>query len=400
MTPDGSKVYFTSAERLTSEDQDTSADLYMWTEATNSLTLVSKGSDGAGNSDACNSDFTAKCGVVPYSNISYCQLLSGEGGNCHSDSSIASENGDIYFFSPEQLDGSRGIPNQENLYDFRDGKIQYVAAFTGGPFCFKSPIGGSSDSACSDTPVTRMEVSPDDSTMAFVTASPVTQYDNAGHLEMYVYDPSARTIVCASCIPDGEPPSADVGASQNGLFMTNDGRVFFTTDDALVHGDTNRAIDVYEYVNGRPQLITPGTGETSIPGGFVSAVQNAPGFAGVSADGTDAYFSTYDTLVPQDHNGLFLKFYDARTGGGFSAPAPPPACEAADECHGAGSSAPAPIESGTNAALTGGNAKTTHKKRPHRAKKAHRKHHRRARHHRHAKRHRANARRGQRGGSR
>ena len=44
--------------------------------------------------------------------------------------------------------------------------------------------------------------------------------------------------------------------------MTNDGRAFFTTDDALVHGDTNEAQDVYEYVDGRPQLITPGTGDT------------------------------------------------------------------------------------------------------------------------------------------
>ena len=44
------------------------------------------------------------------------------GGNCLSDNSIASENGDIYFFSPEQLDGTRGIPNQENLYDYRNGQ--------------------------------------------------------------------------------------------------------------------------------------------------------------------------------------------------------------------------------------------------------------------------------------
>ena len=48
--------------------------------------------------------------------------------------------------------------------------------------------------------------------------------------------------------------------------MTNDGRAFFATDDALVHGDTNEAQDVYEYVDGRPQLITTGTGETSVAG--------------------------------------------------------------------------------------------------------------------------------------
>ena len=36
MTADGSKVFFTSAEQLTPEDHDTSSDLYMWSEATNS----------------------------------------------------------------------------------------------------------------------------------------------------------------------------------------------------------------------------------------------------------------------------------------------------------------------------------------------------------------------------
>ena len=109
----------------------------MWSEATNSLTLVSKGAGGAGNSDACSASFTTGCGVVTYSNISFCALLSGHGGNCRSDNSIASQSGDIYFFSPEQLDGSRGIPNKENLYVFHDGGVQYVTTFTTGPFCVK-----------------------------------------------------------------------------------------------------------------------------------------------------------------------------------------------------------------------------------------------------------------------
>jgi hypothetical protein len=171
-----------------------------------------------------------------------------------------------------------------------------------------------------------------------------------------------------------------VGASQNGLFMTNDGRAFFTTDDALVHTDTNEAVDVYEYVDGHPQLITPGTGETRTPKSAAFDIQS-PGLIGVSADGRDVYFATFDTLVRQDHNGLFLKFYDARAGGGFPAPAPPPPCEAADECHGVGSSPPAAIQDETAAGLSGGNA---HSARQPRKRHQKRKHRRRARapHHR------------------
>jgi hypothetical protein len=99
---------------------------------------------------------------------------------------------------------------------------------------------------------------------------------------------------------------------------------------------------------------------------------------GVSADGTDVYFSTYDTLVPADRNGLFLKFYDARAGGGFSSNAEQPPCEAADECHGAGSLPPPPIEDESGAVLTGGNAGSAKQRKKH---KKHKKHH--ARHHRH-----------------
>lgn len=362
MTADGSKVYFTSEEQLTPDDTDSSTDLYMWSESTNSLTLISKGSGESGNGNECSVSFVSGCGVVPYSDASYCTLNSGEGGNCHSDSSIASENGDIYFFSPEQLDGSRGIPNEENLYVYRNDHDQYVTTFTSGSFCFPSPTVGFSDSACSDTPIVRMEVTPEDGHMAFVTASPVTQYENDGHLEMYIYDPSAQTITCASCIPSGAPPTSEVGASQDGLFMTNDGRVFFTTSDALVHGDTNEGLDVYEYVDGRAQLITTGTGETRKPGGLFGNLLNSPGLLGVSANGQDVYFSTYDTLTKQDHNGLFLKIYDAREDGGFSAGEESAPCQAADECHDAGSPPPPPLPSGTGASLgSGGTLKASHR---------------------------------------
>jgi hypothetical protein len=97
---------------------------------------------------------------------------------------------------------------------------------------------------------------------------------------------------------------------------------------------------------------------------------------GISADGRDIYFSTFDTLTSQDHNGLFLKFYDARVTGGFPAPAPPPPCEAADECHGAGSSPPPPIQDETGAGLTGGNAHAkSHGARHRKRKRQHKAHH-------------------------
>ena len=62
-------------------------------------------------------------------------------------------------------------------------------------------------------------------------------------------------------------------------------------------------------------------------------------------------FSTFESLVPEDVNGSFLKMYDARTGGGFDFNPDLGPCAAADECHGAGSVPPAPSQIGTGAAF-------------------------------------------------
>lgn len=390
MTSDGATVFFTSEEQLNGEDHDTSTDLYMWSEAGQKegkpLTLISKGDNEGnpgepGNTDACSpaliptsnnegsfvgeeAPWTSKCGVSLFSNFafeatlgfslgSYADLPLGQGGNGHSDNLIASANGDIYFYSPEQLDGEKGTNGQENLYVFRDGRTQYVTTLSPGRFCVVPPNTRTGfGEVCTAGPLARLQVAPDDSHAAFVTASRLTSYENAGHLEMYTYEPATEKLLCVSCNPDGEPPTHDVLASADGLFMSNDGRAFFSTVDSLVPQDTNEASDVYEFVDGRPQLISSGTGSGSY-------------LDGVSADGTDAYFFTDDDLIPGDRNGNQRKFYDARSDGGFPVLPGPPPCAAADECHGAGSSEPIPQTPGTASPLgAGGNVKPIRKHRP------------------------------------
>ena len=41
--------------------------------------------------------------------------------------SMASQSGDVYFYSPEQLDPTNpGVLNEQNLYVYRDGSVHYV----------------------------------------------------------------------------------------------------------------------------------------------------------------------------------------------------------------------------------------------------------------------------------
>ena len=178
---------------------------------------------------------------------------------------------------------------------------------------------------------------------------------------MYVFDPSTGQVQCASCIPSGEPPTIlktdtgfganghnyDVEASVSGRFMSDDGRVAFSTADALVPGDTNQKIDVYEFVENGAKLITSGTDERDRQGGAVFYPTLNTGFEAISRDGVDLYFSTFETLVPEDHNGSFVKFYDARTGGGFPIRTELLPCAAADECHGDTSTTPQQFAMGT-----------------------------------------------------
>jgi hypothetical protein len=335
MTPDGETVYLTSMDQLTPDDEDASKDLYMWTEKpTPTLTRISKGTEGTGNDDACSATWVAGCGaeVVDWF-TTHKSGLSGE-TTFPTDNAIAASNGDVYFYSPELFDNGQGTFGARNLYVFRNGAPQYVATFL------------------ENRLVNRIQVSPDDAHAAFLTAEQLTAYDNAGRMEMYHYSPATGEIQCVSCIPDGSAPNSDVEASQNGLFMTDDGRTFFSTRDALVEKDVNGLWDTYEFVENRPQLISTGTADRD------EGLAGHVGLIGVSANGLDVYFSTLDTMVEQDKNGPFYKFYNARTNGGFPFTPPVPGCAAADECHGPDSEAPAPAQAGTRADLgQGGNVR-------------------------------------------
>lgn len=342
MTQAGSEVTFIAAQQLTLDDTDDSADLYMWNEAggADTLTLISQG-NGQGNTDECSPDWTSQCDVTP---------LVTERGNPHSmlsapglDNYIAEESGDVYFYSPELLDPDNpGLANARNLYVYRDGAVHLVATFDEG------------------TEVYRIQIAPDGRHAAFLTAAHLTGYDNGAFREMYTYEPETGAIKCASCRPDGLAPTAHTLASQGGPFMANDGRAFFATRQSLVPQDVDgQIIDVYEFVGGRPQLISSGTGSRDVGSGssFLETLfpSENTGLEAVSANGVDVYFSTYDSLTPQDHNGSFVKIYDARTGGGFEPSGDFAPCVAADECHGAENPAPGSPSVATAAGLSGGN---------------------------------------------
>ncbi len=192
------------------------------------------------------------------------------------------------------------------------------------------------------------QVTPDGRFAAFTSTLPLppsTKYDNAGHSEIYRYDATTEELNCASCDPTGVKPSFGSTLASNGLSLTDDGRVFFTTAEPLVARDLDEKADVYEWEpagTGNCQESSQGFSKASGTCLELISTGTSPfdsGLLSVSANGTDVYFFTRDSLVPQDQNGSLTKIYDARELGGFLFIPQPPPCAASDECHGPGSQA-------------------------------------------------------------
>jgi hypothetical protein len=229
-----------------------------------------------------------------------------------------------------------------------DGAYLYYAA-AGGLFLWRSgetsPISPQVDPGNSPPATGRARVSLDGRHLAFVSSAELTDYDNNGVDEVYLYTapgPGAGSVVCASCNPSGERPIGPAtlaGATRNGstsaapylykprALSAGSDRLFFESFDALAPQDTNNDRDVYQWE-------AQGSGDCAAPGGCTRLIssgraEEGASFVDASADGADAFFLTDGKLVNRDPGSVDL--YDARVGGGFPEPGPPFECEG-DDC--------------------------------------------------------------------
>ena len=200
--------------------------------------------------------------------------------------------------------------------------------------------------------------------------------------EVYAYNGAAGSLSCVSCHPSGARPAGLLDETQspegqgpvvdrdgvwrerwlagsvpswnewNGneagyyqpRYLSEGGRVFFNSPEALVPQDTNGKEDVYEWepagagscTTGSESFVALSEGCLALLSSGTSSHEAA--FMDASADGGDAYFVTAASLSPSDYDTTF-DMYDAAVCGqpGTSAclPAPPgPAapCLSAGSC--------------------------------------------------------------------
>jgi hypothetical protein len=237
-------------------------------------------------------------------------------------------------------------------------------------------------------PFMTARVSPDGRWLAFMSDRELTGYDSHDAVsgvadeEVFLYHAAAGAgeaggLVCASCNPTGERPDGveyrriESGVAGGGTwpasvwlagsvpgwtsefyqsrYLSDGGRLFFDSSDALVPGDTNGTEDVYEYeppVGGEESPDGDSCTEESVSysaasGGCIALVSNGvspeeSAFLDASANGDDVFFLTTSKLVPGDLD-RSLDVYDAHVCSSSapcpSSPPPPvPVCEG-DGCH-------------------------------------------------------------------
>ncbi len=276
----------------------------------------------------------------------------------------------VYFVSKEDLAGG-ATAGEQNLY-LRQGAVNtFIATVT------QADVEGDPTGMVSLVAQGRAtRISPDGSHLLFMSkskglAEEVAGYDNtdavsgeADH-EVYLYEAGGE-LRCVSCNPSGARPagqqmqkSFDIAESdtktntwaaawipgwEHDLLaqraLTDDGsRVFFNAFDALVPGDTNGALDVYEWEQpGTGDCTTATTTYSEQNGGCVSLISSGQSptvseFIDASADGRDVFFTTGSSLLPQDPG--LVDMYDARVEGGFPQPPAPPAICEGEACQGA-----------------------------------------------------------------
>lgn len=320
---DGSHVFFPSSYGLTPSSSSGPA------EACDSFT--------AGEAKACDLyDYDTETGDL--TDLSADSNLSDTKGAVVQLVLATSEEGErVYFSAMGQLVAGKGKTYAENT---AGSKSVNVYLSEGGTLRYVTTVGATTAFAPKTTP--------DGRHLLFATASRVTDYDNGGLVERYLYSSETGEVQCVSCPRDGQPGFNSSAVFQFGQqYVSDDGsRVFFTSRDVLAPGAVLGNVNIFEWERGQVYLLVAGQGKET--------ATSTEELYGASPSGDDFFLGTIAKLDPRDVDDV-SDLYDARAGGGFAPPPTPevPCDPAADQCQGAPATPPAAPNPASGAAGSG-----------------------------------------------
>jgi hypothetical protein len=364
---DGSKIFFTDSQRLTADASAT----------------------------ALNEPDLYECEIIEAPAGPSCELSdisvplnAGETADVRGAVLGASEDGSYVYFVAGGVLAPGGKAGAYNLYVRHEGATRLIAALSAGDMNWED-LHNYGEPA--ELPAA---VSANGRYLAFMSEESLTGYDNhdaangEADEEVFLYDAQggegAGRLVCASCDPTGARPHGvyDSGiypgllvdhrklwqghwlagsvpgwttidltqAPYQPRYLSNSGRLFFDSPDALVAQADNGVEDVYEYEPAGVGGCSPASGlfgEGS--GGCVGLISGGSSgeesaFLDASETGEDVFFLTAAPLVTSDVDSAY-DIYDAQVCSASEpcvpAPVSPPPCATVDSCRAAPSPQPA-----------------------------------------------------------
>jgi sugar lactone lactonase YvrE len=332
---------------------------------------------------------------------------SGGGPRVQGRMAVSADGSHVYFVARgvlaanENGNGEEAQAGAENLYAY-----QRDAAHPGGQTTFVATLSEPFDSQEWAAGVVFANVSPDGRFLIFKSNRALTPDDTregpqiydpqAFRPQIYRYDAQSDQLLrvsigqrgfndngnagtgSARIVPGNRLSSFAGGNARRNPSMSNDGsRVFFTSpigltpgalDDVPIQekesgGIPQYALNIYEWqapgsagcsqAQGCVRLISDGRDTGSAP---QAACQDSPQnsstcLLGTDAEGKNVFFTTGDSLVPQDTD-TGIDFYDARVGGGFPETAGVTPCQSSEACH-QGGTAEGPASSPATPAFNG-----------------------------------------------
>jgi hypothetical protein len=395
---DGSMVFFLDEEPLTLDSKLTpvasghtigTSDLYMYDTATGALTDLSVDHNADEQAEVQN-------------------MVVG-----------ASEDGSVVYFVAKGVLAEGAESGKDNLYVESEAGSAWSTRFVAVLSEDDDEDWAGEKEASGDDPVwMTSRVSPNGRYLAFMSDRSLTGYDNrdanSGQPddEVFLYDEATSRLACVSCNPTGVRPDGvfdpgrvegegpgrgqellvdpegrmlqgkwlaaslpgweqilgggnQYGATYQPRYLSDEGRLFFNSADALVPQATNGREDVYEYEPvgaGRPSgCTTAAAGYVADRGGCVSLVSagtspEESAFMDASENGNDVFFLTAARLTSQDVDTAF-DVYDAHvcseSSPCVSQPVLPPPCASGDACKAAPSPQPAIFGAPASATFSG-----------------------------------------------
>lgn len=353
----GTRVFFTTAQPLVSEDTNTANDLYM------------AKLECPGGGEACAAAQREVSSLVLVSGA----LNAGKAAEVQGAMRVAPDGSRVYFVAQGVLSGANAegaapVKGADNLYVYDSisgGAPAFVADLCSGP----GLSGVSRDSRCPSnltetsgtglnqsndsslwlSPESKAQTSGDGSFLLFSSYGQLVPGDTDTSKDIYRYDAMTGSLERVSVGEDGydangndsrfdatipyqklqEAGNVYKQEDMETRAISEDGsRVVFTTAAPLSPDAVNGLENVYEW---HQEPGEPGEGRVSLIS--TGASNEAASKTVISPSGRDVFFITSQGLVPQDTDGAD-DIYDARLGGGFPVvPAPVEPCSG-DACQG------------------------------------------------------------------